>query len=222
MICFELFIPEFRETEEGKINYYSYLSLADSKDYVTYVRRRHSGTLAEWLRRSPAKAVRYACVSSNLTGVALSFIYPLFYLFFAWCWLIIRLKSLTILNDVVMLLLPESLWERAIAITIRCEEILHYREEEWSIIDEANSKHPDCSKGSGWLLKPSKPSFNASKNCNSTLRLRLLSLVVSISESNSHEKTVLRQKRLWGIMDAILVQLQFVALSWRGCNLKSK
>jgi hypothetical protein len=27
------------------------------------------GTLAEWLRRSPAKAVGYACVSSNLTGV---------------------------------------------------------------------------------------------------------------------------------------------------------
>ena len=27
------------------------------------------GTLAEWLRRGPAKAVCYACVSSNLTGV---------------------------------------------------------------------------------------------------------------------------------------------------------
>ena len=31
------------------------------------------GTLAEWLRRGPAKAVGYACVSSNLTGVALVF-----------------------------------------------------------------------------------------------------------------------------------------------------
>jgi hypothetical protein len=30
---------------------------------------RQYGTLAEWLRRSPAKAVGYACVSSNLTGV---------------------------------------------------------------------------------------------------------------------------------------------------------
>ena len=27
------------------------------------------GTLAEWLRRSPAKAVRNACESSNLSGV---------------------------------------------------------------------------------------------------------------------------------------------------------
>ena len=31
------------------------------------------GTLAEWLRRGPAKAVCYACVSSNLTGVDIVF-----------------------------------------------------------------------------------------------------------------------------------------------------
>ena len=31
------------------------------------------GTLAEWLRRGPAKAVGYACVSSNLTGVVVHF-----------------------------------------------------------------------------------------------------------------------------------------------------
>ena len=31
--------------------------------------QKSCGTLAEWLRRGPAKAVCYACVSSNLTGV---------------------------------------------------------------------------------------------------------------------------------------------------------
>jgi hypothetical protein len=33
------------------------------------VQRTGKGALAEWLRRGPAKAVCYACVSSNLTGV---------------------------------------------------------------------------------------------------------------------------------------------------------
>ena len=33
------------------------------------------GTLAEWLRRGPAKAVGYACVSSNLTGVVTHFFF---------------------------------------------------------------------------------------------------------------------------------------------------
>ena len=39
------------------------------------------GALAEWLRRSPAKAVCYACVSSNLTGVE-TILFASFYLQF--------------------------------------------------------------------------------------------------------------------------------------------
>ena len=36
------------------------------------VDRRSCGTLAEWLRRRPAKALGYARESSNLSGVVLS------------------------------------------------------------------------------------------------------------------------------------------------------
>ena len=35
--------------------------------------QHNKGTLAEWLRRSPAKAVCYACESSNLSGVEIFF-----------------------------------------------------------------------------------------------------------------------------------------------------
>ncbi len=39
--------------------------------FVAFIAAAATGTLAEWLRRGPAKAVCYACVSSNLTGVGL-------------------------------------------------------------------------------------------------------------------------------------------------------
>jgi hypothetical protein len=51
-----------------------------------------SGTLAEWLRRGPAKAVRYACVSSNLTGVE-------FFCFFMMIFILRTLVSRTLFGN---------------------------------------------------------------------------------------------------------------------------
>ena len=62
------------------------------------------GTLAEWLRRSPAKAVGHACVSSNLTGVVTTFFHSFFKFIYLFIYLVRVFYLVCVLFSVCVLL----------------------------------------------------------------------------------------------------------------------
>ena len=63
---YSLIVFQHIRRKKGKASYWCFLT--KERTFREY------GTLAEWLRRGPAKAVGYACVSSNLTGVVTVFL----------------------------------------------------------------------------------------------------------------------------------------------------
>ena len=62
---YSLIVFQHIRRKKGRASYWCFLT--KERTFREY------GTLAEWLRRGPAKAVGYACVSSNLTGVVTFF-----------------------------------------------------------------------------------------------------------------------------------------------------